>query len=86
MEVAAIVVQWGKLVNKSYNLLMILTQCHPTIIVIVIIIIVIISSLTIIIILTDLTIAIVIICPSHLHAKVSRNGWSWVWRVILTTH
>ena len=76
MEVAAIVVQWGKLVNKSYNLLMILTQCHPTIIVIVII-----SSLTIIII-----IAIVIICRSHLHAKVSRNGWSWVWRVILTTH
>ena len=84
MEVAAIVVQWGKLVNKSYNLLMILTQCHPTIIVI--IIIVIISSLTIIIILTNLSIAIVIICPSHLHAKVSRNGWSWVWRVILTTH
>ena len=67
MEVAAIVVQWGKFVNKSYNLLMILTQYHPTIIIIIVIII-------------DLSVAIVIICPTHLYAKVSRNGWSWVWR------
>ena len=72
MEVAAIVVQWAKFVNKSYNLLMILTQYYPTIIIIVII--------------SDITITIVIICPSHLHAKLSRNGWSWGWRVILTTH